>query len=402
VTQPDAYLNQADTPADRALAREMSEQSTVLLKNQDKLLPLDNGTGRTIAVIGTAANPAGAAGASGGGGSSHGTGVPSPVSPLEGIENMAATRGDRVLYADGTSGADATAVAKQADVAIVVIADSESEGNDRTTLDAGGPGVCVSVGCSGTGQNENALVQTVAAANPNTVVVIDAGAPISMPWLGSVKSILDAWYPGVENGNAIADLIYGISDPSGHLPQTFPRSLADMPTKTPAQYPGINDNETYTEGPFIGYRYFDAHNVTPLFPFGFGLSYTTFGFSRPKVRSRARTTDVTYTITNTGQREGADVGQVYVAFPARLGEPPRQLKGFEKTDLQPGESQRVTIHLDARAFSWWSPARQGWVESRGCYGISVGDSSRSRPLTGTAAIGGARCGANTRRQSRRR
>ncbi len=177
VSQPNAYLDQADTPADRALAREISEQSTVPLKNNSHLLPLDGGSGRTIAVIGTAANPVGAAGSSGGGGSSHGTGLPSPVSPLEGVEALAQTRGDRVLYADGSAGADATAVAKAADVAIVVIADSESEGSDRTTLDARGPGLCVSVVCSGTNQDENKLVQTVAAANPNTVVVIDAGAP---------------------------------------------------------------------------------------------------------------------------------------------------------------------------------------------------------------------------------
>src|SRR5207302_7549052 len=125
--------------------------------------------------------------------------------------------------------------------------DSESEGNDRTTLDARGTGICASVLCSGSGQDENALVQTVAAANPHTVVVIDAGAPVSMPWLGSVKSVLDAWYPGVENGNSIADVTYALADPSGHLPQTFPKALNDMPTKKPEQYPGVNPNPTHTE-----------------------------------------------------------------------------------------------------------------------------------------------------------
>jgi beta-glucosidase len=401
VTQPDAFLSQADTPADRALARQMSEQSTVLLKNQGNLLPLDNGTGRTIAVIGTAANPAGAAGASGGGGSSHGSGLPSPVSPLEGIQSLAATRGDKVIYADGTASADATAVASQADVAIVVTSDSESEGTDRTTLNAGGPGACASVLCTGTGQDENALVQTVAAANPNTVVVIDAGAPVSMPWLGGVKSVLDAWYPGVENGNAIADLIYGIANPSGHLPQTFPKSLADMPTKTQAQYPGINDKETYSEGLQIGYRYFDAHNVTPLFPFGFGLSYTTFGFSHLRVANRGPGADVTYTITNTRRRAGADVGQAYVAFPRKLGEPLRQLKGFQRTMLDSGQSQAVTIHLDGRAFSYWNSARQAWVRAPGCYRISLGDSSRSLPLTGSVGIAGGHCGPRKRGAGKR-
>jgi beta-glucosidase len=405
VTQPNAYLNQADTPADRTLARRISEQSTVLLKNQGSLLPLDNGTGRTIAVIGTAANPAGAAGASGGGGSAHGSGLPSPVSPLEGLQTLAGTRGDKVIYSDGSASADATAVASHADVAIVVIADSESEGSDRTTLDANGPAICVSVGCGATGQNENQLVQTVAAANPNTIVVIDAGAPVSMSWLGSVKSVLDAWYPGVENGNAIADLIYGIADPSGHLPQTFPKSLSDMPTKTRTQYPGVTDakgvpQETYTEGLYIGYRYFDAHKVTPLFPFGFGLSYTTFRFSHLKAANSGHGANVTYTITNTGRRAGADVGQVYVTFPRRLGEPPRQLKGFQKTELQPGQSQRITVPLDSRAFSWWSVPKHSWVESAGCYGVSVGDSSRSLPLAGSVAIAGGRCGSAPHRKAR--
>jgi beta-glucosidase len=392
VTQPNAFVNQADTPAHRSLAREISEQSTVLLKNAAGLLPLDRGTGRTIAVIGSAANPAGAAGASGGGGSSHGTGLPSPVSPLEGIQALAATRNDRVLYADGSVSADATAVAKSADVAIVFIADSESEGADRGTLNANGVGLCATVLCGSSGQDENALVQTVAAANPNTVVVIDAGAPISMPWLGGVKSVLDAWYPGVENGNAIADLIYGLANPSGHLPQTFPRSLADMPEKTQSQYPGIKDEENYSEGLYIGYRYFDAHNVTPLFPFGYGLSYTTFSFSRLKVARRGNGADVTYTLRNTGSRAGADVGQVYVGFPSRLGEPLRQLKDFQKTYLEPGQAQRVTIHLAPSSFEWWSPGRKRWVETPGCYGISVGDSSRSLPLVGSVGIA-ARCGA---------
>ena len=397
VTQPAAYLAQVDTPAHRSLARELSEQSTVLLKNKDDLLPLDRGKNRTIAVIGSAANPAGAAGASGGGGSSHGTGLPSPVSPLEGIQRVAQTRGDTVVYADGSSSADATAAASRADVAIVVIADTESEGSDRSTLDANGFGICASVACGSSGQDENGLVQTVAAANPNTVVVIDAGAPVSMPWLGGVKSVLDAWYPGVENGNAIADLIYGLADPSGHLPQTFPRALGDMPAKTPAQYPGIKDEATYSEGLGIGYRYFDAHGVTPLFPFGYGLSYTSFGFSDLAVTRSGAGARATFTLTNTGRRAGADVAQAYVAFPPALGEPPRQLRGFSKVYLNPGESQTVTIPLDARAFSYWDSPKQSWVQGSGCYGVSVGDSSRSLPLSDVVGIAGGRCGAKVLR-----
>src|SRR4051794_5897988 len=397
VSQPDAYTNQADTPAHRSLARELSEQSTVLLKNQDSLLPLDNGTGRTIAVIGSAANPAGAAGASGGGGSSHGTGVPSPVSPLEGIQTVAQTHGDTVVYDPGRAHQDAAAVAAAADVAIVFVADTLSEGSDRTTLDPN-PWLCATLFCSGTGEDENGMVEAVAAANPNTVVVIDSGAPVSMPYLDKVKAVLDAWFPGVENGNSIANILYGNANPSGHLPQTFPKSLADMPTKTPQQYPGVNSKVSYSEGMKIGYRWFDSENIEPLFPFGYGLSYTSFKYSGLKLTSNGKTAKASFTVTNTGKRSGADVAQAYVAFPKPLGEPPRQLKGFQKVYLDAGDSKRVTIPFDTRAFSYWDSKKQHWVESRGCYGIAVGDSSRSLPLTKTLAIrGAAHCGSKKRR-----
>src|SRR3954454_23949620 len=404
VGQPNAYFDQADSPAHRALAREVSEQSTVLLKNQDNLLPLDKGSGRTIAVIATAANPAGAAGASGGGGSAHGSGVPSPVSPLEGIETLAAAHGDRVVYSDGTSGADATAVASAADVAIVVIADSESEGNDRTTLDANGPAVCVSVGCGGTGQDENGLGQTVAAANKNTVVAIDAGAPVSMPWLHKVQAGRDAWYPGVENGNALADLVYGVANPSGHLPQTFPRSLSDMPARTPEQYPGVNGQQTYSEGLQVGYRWFDAQGIEPLFPFGFGLSYTTFRFGDLAVKpTGAQTARVRFSVTNTGSRPGAETAQLYVGFPSSDAEAPHQLKGFDKVALDDGRSTTVTIDLPARSFQHWDTAKSAWVATPGCYGVFVGGSSRELPLQGKVPIAGGSCGgaAATRCASRR-
>src|SRR4051812_32384046 len=376
VAEPNAYFDSADTPAHHALARELSEQSTVLLKNKDNLLPIDNGKDRTIAVIGSAANPVGATGNSGGGGSSHGTGLPSPVSPLEGIQTLAQTHNDKVVYTPGTAKEDAAAVASSADLAIVVIGDTESEGADRTTLDAN-PGVaCVTLACGGSGEDQNGMVAAVAAANPNTIVVIDAGAPVSMPWLGSVKSVLDAWYPGVENGNAIANTIYGNHNPSGHLPQTFPKTLADMPTRTPAQYPGIKDEETYAEGLEIGYRYFDAHDVAPLFPFGFGLSYTTFRVNDLTVAPRGSGAVARFRITNTGKRAGAEVGQVYVGFPSADREPPRQLKAFKKVYLEPGETQTIELPLDPRAFAHWDSAAHEWAVTGGTYRILAGTSSR--------------------------
>jgi beta-glucosidase len=193
----------------------------------------------------------------------------------------------------------------------------------------------------------------------------------------------------VENGNAIANVIYGAANPSGRLPQTFPKSLADMPTKTPEQYPGVNDKVRYTEGLQIGYRWFDAQKLEPLFPFGFGLSYTSFKYSSLKVANNGRTAKAIFKVANTGRRSGADVAQVYVSFPPVLGEPPRQLEGFRKVQLDPGESRTVTVPLGRRAFSYWSSAKQDWVEARGCYGVHVGQSSRSLPLQRTIGISGA-------------
>jgi beta-glucosidase len=160
-----------------------------------------------------------------------------------------------------------------------------------------------------------------------------------------------------------------------------------MPTRTPEQYPGVKDQVNYSERLEIGYRWFDAQRITPLFPFGFGLSYTKFSFARLKIAKSGSGAKVTFTIRNTGKREGADVSQVYVTFPKALGEPPRQLKGFKKVNLDPGEAQRVTIRLNSRAFSYWNSAKKGWTRARGCYGISVGDSSRSLPLKGVLGIG---------------
>ncbi|WP_205695619.1 glycoside hydrolase family 3 C-terminal domain-containing protein [Conexibacter sp. SYSU D00693] len=388
VGQPEAFLSKVDSPAHRALARQMSEQSAVLLKNEDDLLPFVGARQRRIAVVGSAANIVGASGASGGGGSSHGSGVPLPVSPLQGIRRAARSHGDRVTY--GATASSGAAAAKRADVAVVVIADTASEGADDRTLDAT-PGLCVTLVCLPTGEDQNALVRAVAKANPNTVVVVNGGGPISMPWLGSVKSVLHAWFAGTENGNALAALLYGDANPSGRLPQTFPRSLGDMPTTTPEQYPGVGDQVRYTEGLEVGHRHFDAKGIEPLFPFGFGLSYTSFGYRDLRVAPAGDGAKATFTVTNTGKRAGADVAQVYVAFPKALGAPPRQLKGFRKVSLEPGESRTVTVDLDGRAFSFWDSPKQGWTRAKGCYGVHVGSSSRSLPLSGVVPIAGAAC-----------
>jgi beta-glucosidase len=256
-SQPGAYGAQAITPEHRSLARRIAEEATVLLKNDGNTLPLGSPSGRTIGVLGYAANPLGAANTSGGGGSSKGSGLPSPVSPLEGILQQAAAHGDKVLYADGSSQADADAVARASDVVIAFAADSEQEGADRPDLGFR-PGVCPFPVCVGVPFDQDAMIKSAAAANPNTVVVIAAGAPVAMPWLKDVRAVVDQWYAGIENGNAIAAILYGQANPSGKLPQTFPRSLADMPAKTPEQYPGKNGKAIYSEGLEVGYRWFDA------------------------------------------------------------------------------------------------------------------------------------------------
>jgi beta-glucosidase len=395
-SQPDAYATQAITPEHRSLARRIAEEGTVLLKNDASVLPLGAPPGRTIGVLGYGANPVGAAQTSGGGGSSKGSGVPSPVSPLEGIQQQAAAHGDKVLYADGSSQADADAVARASDVVIAFAADSEAEASDRPDLGFR-PGLCPFPVCVDVPLDQDAMIKAAAAANPNTVVVIEAGAPVAMPWLKDVKAVVDEWYAGIENGNAIASILYGESNPSGKLPQTFPKALADMPARTPAQYPGKDGKAVYSEGLKVGYRWFDSQGLEPLFPFGYGLSYTSFGYSRLKVTPGRDHATVRFTLANTGARRGAEVAQVYVGFPSWTGEPPRQLKGFRKVDLENGASAPVSISLDKRAFSYWDTKTGRWRVGRGCYAIAVGGSSRSLPLRGQVAMGGGHCAAKRRR-----
>jgi beta-glucosidase len=394
--EPNGYVAQAITPEHRSLARKIAEEAAVLLKNDKNALPLSTAGGKTIGVIGFAANPVGASGTSGGGGSSKGSGVPSPVSPLEGIQQQAAAHGDKVLYADGSSQADADAVARASDTVIVFAADSEAEGSDRPDLGFR-PGVCPFPVCVNMPLDQDAMVKAAAAANPNTVVVIAAGAPVAMAWLGDVRAVIDQWYAGTENGNAIAALLYGQANPSGKLPQTFPKSLDQMPTKTPEQYPGKDGKAHYTEGLKVGYRWFDSQGIEPLFPFGYGLSYTTFSYSGLKAKKRkGNRATVSFSLKNTGARSGAEVAQVYVGFPKWTGEPPRQLKGFQKVELEPGSSKRVTVSLNKRAFSYW--AGKGWRVGRGCYAIEVGGSSRSLPLKAAVPMGGGHCAKKRKRR----
>jgi beta-glucosidase len=280
---------------------------------------------------------------------------------------------------------DAVSAAKNAKTAVVVVSDdTETEAADRLTLNLP------------SAQNE--LVSAVARANPHTIVVIDAGAPVAMPWLGQVSGVVDAWYPGESNGTALASVLFGKTDPSGHLPVTFPASLSQVPAHAKAQFPGVKGKVRYSEGLDVGYRWYDAKGLTPLFPFGFGLSYTSFRYSHLRIggpgHRRRGGVIVTATITNTGDRTGSDVAQLYLGDPARAGEPPRQLKAFAKVSLRPGQSQVVRFTLDRHDLSYWNTAASAWVIAPGTFRVLVGDSSAQAdlPLHGSFTL--------TRRQAK--
>jgi beta-glucosidase len=274
--------------------------------------------------------------------------------------------------------AAAVAAAKNVKTAVVVVGDdTETEAADRPGLNL--PSA------------QDQLIEAVAAANPRTVVVVNAGAPVAMPWLSRVAAVVDAWYPGQAGGTALASVLFGRTDPGGHLPVTFPASLGRVPAATSAQWPGQGGKVDYSEGVDVGYRWYDARDERPLFPFGYGLSYTSFRFSGLRVSGGQNGTGdvrVSATITNAGARAGSDVAQLYVGDPAATGEPPRQLEGFRKVSLKPGQSAPVSFTLTPAQLSWWSDAANGWTQSPGRYRVYVGDSSATAnlPLRGSFTV----------------
>ena len=264
---------------------------------------------------------------------------------------------------------DAAAAAKKADVAVVYANDFESEGSDLANIDLPG--------------DQNALIEAVAKANPNTVVVLNTGSAVTMPWVDDVAGVVEAWYPGQESGNAIASILFGDTNPSGKLPVTFPKSLSDVPASTDAQWPGVDGKVQYSEGLDVGYRWYDAKGVDPLFPFGYGLSYTTFRVSGLHVNHASLrengTVRATATVTNTGKVAGSDVVQVYLSQPRSSGEPPKSLVGFQKVTLKPGKSTKVHVTITAKDASVWNTKAQAWALTPGTYTVRAGDSSSSLP-----------------------
>jgi beta-glucosidase len=270
---------------------------------------------------------------------------------------------------------EAVRLAARSDVAIVfagLTKEWESEGFDRSDMELPG--------------RQNELIHCVATANPNTIVVLNAGSPLSMPWLSEVAAVVQAWYGGQEAGNAIADVLFGLADPGGRLPTTFPKRLADNPAYI--NYPGENGHVLYGEGLFVGYRYYDRKGVDPLFPFGFGLSYTEFAYENIRLSTDTIRTDETLTvsvdITNIGARTGTEVVQLYIHDNvARLTRPDKELKGFTKIELQPGSTTTVTFTIDREALSYYDPAIPGWVAEPGEFTVLVGRSATDIRLSAT-------------------
>ncbi len=353
-----------------AVSRSIAEQAMVLLKNDGNLLPLDRKTVRSIALIGPWAVRPG----SGGEGSSHVIPLYT-ITPYDGLEAAVDREITRVAVTDGADIDAAAAAAARAQIAIVMVGDQDSEGHDQS-LDLPG--------------NQNQLVAAVAKANPKTIVVVKSGSAILMPWIDQVPAVLEAWYPGEEDGAAVAAILLGDVNPSGKLPLTFPRSAGQTPAANLGQYPGVNGEVQYSEGLEVGYRAYAAHNAQPQFPFGFGLCYTQFKFDSIRVKQQPGEANATvsFTVTNTGQRDGAEVAQLYLGFPPieEGNEPPLQLKGFRKVMLAPGESKTVTLSLDPRSFSYWSVKAHAWQVARGNFEVMAGDSSANTPLRASLTI----------------
>ena len=271
---------------------------------------------------------------------------------------------------------------------MVVVSDAASEGVDKAclALDCGTPGPL----------DRDVLIERVAKANPRTIVVLQTAGPVLTPWRGRVEGIVETWFPGSAGGSALARVLFGDVDPGGRLPATFPNRAGDLPTAgKPRRYPGVNGVVRYSEGVLVGYRWYDARRIRPAYPFGFGLSYTRFGYGPLRLRAAARGFGVRASISvrNTGRRTGIAVPQLYVGLPGARGrvQPPRQLKGFQKLTLRPGRRARASFALDARAFSYWDAKRNRWRVAPGCYSVQVAPTGRAAASRGTVAVGRARC-----------
>jgi beta-glucosidase len=425
----------------------LAEESIVLLKNNGNELPL-SGAVKSIAVIGSHADvgiisgggsaqvdppggnavpppppPPGEQGRGGRGGFGRGGAVYFPDSPLKAIHARAPNA--KVSFDPGTDPAAAASLAKSSDVAIVFVNQPMSEGRDAATLSLP--------------DKQDELVAAVAAANPRTIVVLETGGPVTMPWIDKVSGVLAAFFPGNRGAEAIANILFGEVNPSAKLPVTFAKSDADLPhpqiagmNLTPAARPaapagtmtvsgGANTGAPapgvpgaagavptggpggfggggrgglppfdvpYTEGLKVGYKWFDAENKEPLFPFGFGLSYTTYAYSGMKVTPAGNGLTVTFSVKNTGKRGGQEIAEVYASLPAGTGEPPKRLIGWDRVELAPGQSKTVTVNVEPLFLSIFDEQKNGWQVAGGDYKVLVGGSSKTLPLANTVKLAG--------------
>lgn len=368
-----------DEAAGAAVAQRTIEAGAVLLRNRDGVLPLA-ATTRSIAVIGGHAD----AGVLAGGGSSvvlarGGNAVPGlaptawpgpvmyhPSSPLRALQARAGAA--QVRYDDGRDPAAAARLAADSEVAIVFATQWSTESVDQADL--------------GLGEAQDALIAAVARANPRTVVVLESNGPVRMPWLDVTAAVLQAWYPGMRGGEGLARLLYGDVNPSGHLPMTWPRDESQLPrphidglgagNKTPPP-PRIDYD---IEGANVGYKWYAARGLSPLFAFGHGLSYTDFGLEKLDARVEGRRLRVYFEVVNTGTRAGAEVAQVYLQAPRELATPLRLL-GWRKVQLQPGERRRVAVEVDPRLLAFYEPQSGQWRIHAGQYGIALGPDAGS-------------------------
>ena len=379
-------------------AQHIAEESIVLLKN-DGTLPLNSASVRSIAVIGAHAD----VGVLSGGGSAQvdapGGNAISPAtptkwgeavyfhsSPLRYIREHAS--GAAVHFDAGTNASSAAALAKSADVAVVFADQYMSEGGDSPTLSLPG--------------KQNELITAVAAANPHTIVVLITGNPVTMPWLDHVAGVMEAWYPGIAGGQAIANLIFGNVVPSGKLPITFAKSEGDLPhesifgmTRNGANgdslgYWASDDQKrqsfvaNYNEGVRFGYKWFDSENKQPLFPFGYGLSYTKFKYSDLHVDPAAKT--ATFTIENAGTLGGTEIAEIYVGLPKGSGERFRRLAAWQRVEVNAGRQKTVTVPLEPLAIATFDEKKDTWAWASGTYTVLVGGSSRDLPLQTEVAL----------------
>ena len=377
------------------VAQKIEEQSTVLLKNDHAQLPLDAAKIHSIAVIGPHADvgmisgggsaqvdpPGGNAIMPPGKGQTHWQDkIWFPTSPLKSIQAKAP--GATVQFDSGADPTAAAALAKKSEVAIIFAYQWESEGMDLDSLSLP--------------EHQDDLIAKVAEANPHTVVVIESGGPVTMPWVDHVSAVLEAWFAGSRGAEAVANLIFGDVNPSAKLPVTFPKSDADLPHPTIVKPPKVTRDAdskgwrriaaglpafplTYDEGVKVGYKWYDAEKKSVLFPFGYGLSYTTYSYSNLKV-TPGKNPRVSFTVTNTGNRAGAEVAEVYASLPTAAAEPPKRLVGWSKVALNGGESKEVSVEIDPKYLSIFNVEKNGWQLIPGDYGFMVGGSSQDLPL----------------------